>query len=1612
MRIKLLGLVCLLMAQAFSLAHAQPAFSQQFQLDTIGPGSYSELIFTIDNAGGSTVTDLDFSNNLPAAVSVGSLMNNTCQGTALAVSGGSTITLTDGILGANQNCTVHVSVTSSTPGVHTNTSGDLTSSAGNSGTSTDDLEVVTDRPGISMSFAPSQINLGEPSTLTYTIDNSTNASAIYSIQLSQQLPQGLVFDQPDINTSTCPSSLVVDHQSQSFSIPFDPNFQNTLAAGATCTLTVNVIGTANQNITLQSGALTSSVFQGQPPNSGFAEASIEVQGQELQLVKSFIDDPTAPGSTAQLHYKLTLLNRTFGATAVTFSDDIAAVVPGTSINSILSNNCNANITGINSGLLNFASGSLAAEQSCEFILELQSSAATTAGVYTSSTSDLNYVLDGQNKTASSATANWVIEPSPILSMAFLTDPVLAGNSTDIEYTITNTSSTSAATDVTFTHQIVPFLPFPASVTLPANDFCGAGSTATLAFLDTEQQGILVTGGQLNPAGMAGDSCTFVVTVDIPLSMPTNTYNSQTESISATVDGATRIGMAASDQLQILNAPAFRHEFTDDPALPGNTVNLMYEIILPAESPSAASAIGFTHDLNAVLAGLSALGLPQNNCGGTLSGTTTLTFSGGNLSAGDTCLINIAVQVPAGAALGTYASITSGLSASIAGFSTSGQPSSDDLHISAIDFSMNIMPGQIVAAEQNVSIEFTIENLDPVNDATGIFFTDNLSNELSGWQSIDGTVNDICGTGSQQSGTTFLIVTGGNLPPGGSCSFTVNTTIPVSTTTGLYNNITSNLTATVSGNTITIDPSSDTLEVIEGLSFSQQFTDDPVAPGGVVNLEFTIENNATSTVNGITFTDDLDAALSGLVAIGLPANDICGTGSQLTGTSVLTLTGGNLTALDDCSFNVSLQVPASAALGNHHTNTTSTLTGVLNGNAISGPASSDTLSIFNLQLSKSFQTDVFAGQLATLNFQLNNLDSSTPSQDIRFTDDLDAMIPGAVALGLPINGSCGAISQLSGSSLIAFEQGALPANGSCQFAVQVSIPAATAAGTYTNITSMVGVSGLDSGGAATADLTVNAVPTFSMTWQPTLISINGTSQAQFTIDNSTSTLSANQLSFTNNLPAGLAVASPSNASTTCTGGTLSAASGNTSFNYSGGSVAAGSSCTVVIDVTAQASGQFINTSGNLTSNAGDSGFASATLSVESPAVFGKQFTPNTALINEVVTLSFSIDNSANSLPANALDFTDNFPAGMTIASPNNASTTCTGGTLTTVAGSGTLSYTGGSIAAASSCVISVDVSSTTMGLNTNISGDLTSSSGNSGSATASLTIAGLPVFTQSIGDSELFVGQTTTLNFDIDNSATAFNITGLAFSNTLPAGIAVATNNNLTHNCGGTVSASGNMISLNNGSVSANDACQIQVDVIALTSGNWTNTSSDLSTDSGTVSAASSDVQVFDSLAISKSFANPQAVEGALIQMTLQLNNPSNQMITGASFSDDLDAFVSGAMAVNLPQNGVCGAASSVTGTNIIQITDVEIPAMGQCLITVEVQLPAAITGAFTNITSTLDYTVNGQSLNGPANSAGSAPINIIQGGPPAMVPTLQWPALLFLILITVVTVTRSKRQMP
>ncbi len=1054
---------------------AQPTFDKSFAPSTIGPGSVSTLTFTITNGDLDPASDVAFTDNLPAGMTVAGApaITSTCFGGTVSASAGSgSISYSGGGVPGSRSCSITVDVTSATPGTHTNVTGELTSSLGNSGTATADLTVDTNRPGFSKSFSPASVFFDGRSTLTFTIDNSASGSLTTNLRFTDNLPPNMVIASPANASTTCTGG-VVTAPAGGGTISYTATF---VTAGATCTATVDVIGGAvgvlgntTEEFTSQPGGTFSS--------SGRASASLTVTVEQLSLTKSFTDDPVPPGETVTLEFTVRNLNRRSSATDITFTDDLEATLTGLeAVGLPLADPCGAGSVLSGTSLLTLSGGNLPVGGSCIFSVTLQVPTGATPGSYVNTTSAISADVDGSPVGGSPGSDVLFVLAAPVLTKEFTDDPVGAGDSVTLEFSITNTSPTDSATDIAFLDELTTFLPFPVSVTLPADDFCGAGSTMTLAFIDTERQGLSLTGGNL----AATESCTFQVTIDLPVGLPGGNYLNTTEEITATVGEETVTGDPASDTLIVVAAPALLKEFTDDPAVPGGTVTLQFTLTHDELAAGDATGITFSDDLDAALTGLAATGLPAADvcgAGSQISGTSTLLLTGGSLAPGTSCTFNVTLDVPGDAPVGSHTNTTSAVVATVAGVTATENPASDDLLIAGLSLSKEFIDDPVLPGD-TIVLRFTIDNISPISDATSITFTDNLDAALDNLAATVLPSTEDCGAGSSLTGTTSLTFSGGSLAAGESCSFDVTLLVPAGAADGTYSNITSNLTASVEGSPVTFDPATDDLTVASDfLALAKEFTDDPVSPGGTVNLRFTVTNTSdTEAIDTIAFTDDLDAALAELVSTSGSLTDVCGTGSEISGSDLLAFTGGSLAAGTSCSFDVTLSVPSEIEPGTIVTNVTSGVTGTIGGIGVSGSPASDILLLNFLTFSKAFSEEsVLPGSTVSLSFTIENLSTTDSVSLIRFSDDLDAMLSGLEAIGLPAFDACGEGSVLSGTSLVTLTDANLLPSASCTFAIDVQVPLTAEAGSYDNVTSDLTRLGLPVAPPATATLLIKELP---------------------------------------------------------------------------------------------------------------------------------------------------------------------------------------------------------------------------------------------------------------------------------------------------------------------------------------------------------------------------------------------------------------------------------------------------------------------------------------------------------------------------------------------------------
>ncbi|HBA88248.1 MAG TPA: hypothetical protein DCZ75_09750 [Geobacter sp.] len=320
-------------------------------------------------------------------------------------------------------------------------------------------------------------------------------------------------------------------------------------------------------------------------------------------------------------------------------------------------------------------------------------------------------------------------------------------------------------------------------------------------------------------------------------------------------------------------------------------------------------------------------------------------------------------------------------------------------------------------------------------------------------------------------------------------------------------------------------------------------------------------------------------------------------------------------------------------------------------------------------------------------------------------------------------------------------------------------------------------------------------TLTKGFSPAPVALNGTSTLTFTVtnQNSTATAALTGIGFTDLLPAGLTVAGGSSAQ--C-GGTLATAAPGT-ISFTGGTLAPGSSCSITATVTATTAGPHNNVTGFVSStqtgaNTTATGRGSASLTALLPPAISKRFAPNPILAGGVSTLTFTIDNPNPDDALSGVSFSDAFPTSpgaMTVASsPNAYASGCGAPSFAPVAGQGSISFSGGSIAAGGSCTVSVDVTASVesqLATVQSVSDDthLTLASGYPGSAASGLAVS---------GNSTSAVSGTVS----VAGGSTAVTGTGTRFLSELSAGspIYIGTYRNTSGAVSASVAGNGNSAS--------------------------------------------------------------------------------------------------------------------------------------------------------------------------------------------------------------------------
>lgn len=650
------------------------------------------------------------------------------------------------------------------------------------------------------------------------------------------------------------------------------------------------------------------------------------------------------------------------------------------------------------------------------------------------------------------------------------------------------------------------------------------------------------------------------------------------------------------------------------------------------------------------------------------------------------------------------------------------------------------------------------------------------------------------------------------------------------------------------------PANATLVTTPSLTATKSFSPTPVAAnGGNSTVTVTLGNIGAAALTNVSVNDPLPSGLR--VASTPAAATTCAGPTAITanaGASSAQLTGATLPAGTTCTFTFNVVTQAAP---NPVVNTIPAGSISAAGGVISTTPTSASLATFNgggLNVEKQFSLTDLAGlgQPTRLTIRLSNT-STQALTGIAFTDTLPT---GMVLTAAPNpTTTCGGTvnAQPDGTSIV-FSGGTVapgvgvlpaPAPATCVIAANVTL---NRVGTLANTIPLNAVTtdqGLTNTNAAVANVTALATVGVTKRFTPQAVPPNTPALLTIAVLNNAG-VDLTNLTVVDALPSGLIVSTPSNASTTCTGGSVTTrpsllGGGRTDVVLQGailvGSAGATTSCEVRINVQSAAQGAYANTiaPGNVTADGSISNTApaDATLNVRVAASVAKSFAaPTSRRVNEPIRLVVTISNP-NTVPLTNVALTDAYPANVFNATTPDASTTCAGGLVTAVPSGTSARLTGVTVPASGSCTFAVDVLANVPGAWNNVIADgaLTSAEGvtNAAPAAASFTTFNPPTLGKEFRPVQINAGGASLLRIVLGNPNAAVLTSTAVLSDTLPAAVSFGApaispgpDPQGLPACGAT--AAGSTLTLASGSSIPAGGCSILANVTASALGTYIN----------------------------------------------------------------------------------------------------------------------------------------------------------------------------------------------
>jgi uncharacterized repeat protein (TIGR01451 family) len=1585
---------------------APPVVAKAFSPATIGAGGVSTVTISISNPNGSqTLTGVAMTDTLPAGMTVAALPNASVTGcgapTFAPAAAALSAVFSNGSIVGSGVCVIKFNVTATTATTYTNSTGTVTTANGGSGVADSDvLTVATTAPAsISKAFLTSPMATGMPGVLRFTIVNPNIATALAGVAFSDTLPTApgamVVAPTPGTSTSGCGTPTFAPAAGAAV-LTFTAG---TIAAGATCTVNVNVVAPAAGSYANTTGNVTSTT----PATTGTpAVANVDVLAPPV-LSKTFLTNPVAVGVPTTLRFDVSNPNA-LALTGLVFSDTlptspgamVVAPVPNVSIGAGCGSTSFTPAAGATS--LSFSTSAVAAGATCRVTVDV---VAPLVGTYANTTSTITSGNGGTGAVAN-ASLNVIALSAPTLTKSFASaGPISPGVSNALTISIGN----SNASAITLSSALVDNLPTGVTVASPSASFgtC-VGVTATPG--DTK---LTLANGSSIPSG----GCTVVVNV------VGNTGGTFTNTLAAgaLTTSAGPNTSATSASFSVPFAPSALKSFTPSTVAVGATSQLKITLTNPnAGTTITGAAFTDTYPAGLVNTAAASAAISGAGCTGTVvgaNGGTSLALSAGSIPAGGSCDITVNVS---SATAASYLNSSGAISTSNVG---TGNASSATLAVSVgspltVAKSFSLSP---IAPNATTVLKIRLSNPNAVA-ITGAAFTDTYPSGLVNTAAPAGVI-----TGAGCSGSVTATVNGsalslsaGNIPASSFCDITSNVT---SATPGSYAN-SSGAVTTTNGGTATASTAS--LVVLSPPTVLKGFSPSAVSTGGTSLLKITITNpNASTALAGVAFSDTYPAGLLNTVA---PAGAISGAGCSGTvaatsGGNSLALSAGVVPAGGSCDITANVSSATAATYNNNSGVVTTT-------NAGTGAASIGTLSVVSgpapLTISKLF-TPASIGTNDTSVMKISLLNPNAVAvTGAAFTDSYPFSLFNTTTPASAITGSvgcAGTVTAAAGGASLLLSGGNVPASGSCDITVNVT---SAATGSVVNSTGVVTTTNAGNSAAVNGTLTVLSHMTVLKSFTPRVVVVGSPSVLKISLSNP-NTVAITGVAFNDVYPLGLVNTSTPAAAITGAGcsGTVTATANGTALLLTGATLPANGSCDITANVAAGVPGRYGNTTGLVQSaNAGNGAAANASLSVGPGSLLAptvnKAFTPSAIAAGDVTVLSVTLVNP-NAADITGAAFVDSYPLGL-LNSGNAAfaaaslTAGCTG-TITGVAAGTSLSWSGGTLPAGATCVINVNVTSNSAvpTTHTNPAFSVTSANANAGDAVAAnLQVLAKPTIAQAYSLTTIPNGGTSTLTFSLSNS-NAGALSNAVFTDAL-SNVSVA-----SATIGGTCVGTTNSPALTVGATALNlsvpslpsGSCTVTIDITSTVAGTWTHTASGITTGQTSVGVASNAaaLTVLALPVVGKSFSVNPVAKDATSQVLITVTNNNSIAMTGVAFTDNYpttlpdapDNKLVNANAITSASPASCtGTLTAAAGTRLFSLTGGTVPANTTCTYSANVKSASTAAPAIyvnnsgpvttSNAGTGASASASLQVVNGPTVSKAFSPTSITAGGTSVLTITL------------------------